>query len=73
MSKKLSECERGYRRWISPNNPNFNPVFTNCNVCGRTLIREDELAVGACAICMNEERPKRKAKAGRVNKGKYEN
>lgn len=33
------------------------PVFRNCNVCGRELARDDELAVGACAICMNEEVP----------------
>jgi hypothetical protein len=25
-----------------------------CNVCGRTLIRDDEKAIGACAVCMNE-------------------
>ncbi len=30
-------------------------VFRNCNVCGRSLVREDELAVGVCAICANEE------------------
>jgi len=29
-------------------------VFSNCNVCGRTLIRDDELAIGCCAVCANE-------------------
>lgn len=33
------------------------PVFTHCNVCGRGLVRADELAVGMCAICANEEMP----------------
>jgi hypothetical protein len=33
----------------------FKPVFTTCNVCGRTLVRKDELAAGMCAICANEE------------------
>lgn len=33
----------------------MTPVFQNCNVCGRGLIRNDELAVGMCAICANEE------------------
>jgi hypothetical protein len=32
-------------------------IFKNCNVCGRELVREDELAVGMCAICANEEIP----------------
>lgn len=31
------------------------PVFSHCNVCGRGLVRADELAVGMCAICANEE------------------
>lgn len=31
------------------------PVFTNCNVCGRELMRSDEEAIGMCAICANEE------------------
>ncbi len=25
-----------------------------CNVCGRELMRSDEKAIGACAVCMNE-------------------
>jgi hypothetical protein len=29
-------------------------IFRNCNVCGRTLLREDEFAAGVCAICANE-------------------
>jgi hypothetical protein len=54
MSRKKSECEKGYERWISPfRKP--EPVFKNCNVCGRTLIHEDELAVGMCAVCANEQ------------------
>lgn len=52
--EKLSECEKGYRRWISPSNRPKH-VFSNCNVCGRELVREDEFAVGMCAICANEE------------------
>jgi hypothetical protein len=44
------------------------PVFSNCNVCGRELMRDDELAVGMCAICANETvevltKPKRKTEA----------
>lgn len=31
------------------------PIFRNCNVCGRGLVRADELATGMCAICANEE------------------
>lgn len=30
-------------------------IYNNCNACGRTLIRDDELAIGACAICANEK------------------
>lgn len=30
-------------------------VFKNCNVCGRELMREDELGMGCCAVCSNEE------------------
>lgn len=30
-------------------------VFKNCNVCGRELKRQDELAAGMCAVCANEE------------------
>lgn len=33
----------------------MKPVFTDCNVCGRELIRDDELAIGCCAVCSNEE------------------
>lgn len=33
------------------------PIFQNCNVCGRELVRGDEYAVGMCAICANEEIP----------------
>lgn len=32
-------------------------IFKNCNVCGRQLVRQDELAIGMCAICANEEVP----------------
>lgn len=32
-----------------------NPVFKNCNVCGRELMRADEFAAGMCAVCANEE------------------
>lgn len=42
------------------------PVFRNCNVCGRELILEEELAVGACGICMEEQvpvKPKKKTEA----------
>ena len=30
-------------------------VFSNCNVCGRALARDDEFEIGMCAICANEE------------------
>lgn len=30
------------------------PVFSNCNVCGRELIRQDEFACGMCMFCANE-------------------
>lgn len=32
-------------------------VFKNCNVCGRELLRDDELDVGCCSECFNEEEP----------------
>jgi hypothetical protein len=32
-----------------------DPVFTKCNVCGRELVRQDELKAGVCAVCANEE------------------
>lgn len=32
-------------------------VYSHCNVCGRELIFQDELAIGMCAICGNEEEP----------------
>lgn len=35
----------------------MKPIFSNCNVCGRQLVRDDELSVGMCAICANEEEP----------------
>lgn len=30
------------------------PVFLNCNVCGRGLVRDDELKIGMCVVCANE-------------------
>ncbi len=36
---------------------NMKPIFKNCNVCGRGLVRDDELSCGMCAICANEEIP----------------
>lgn len=33
------------------------PIFTRCNVCGRELVRNDEFAIGMCAVCANEETP----------------
>jgi len=30
-------------------------VFSSCNVCGRSLVRSDELSIGMCAVCANEE------------------
>jgi len=36
------------------------PIFRNCNVCGRELIREDEFQIGMCAICANEPMPKKR-------------
>lgn len=35
----------------------MKPIFTTCNVCGRELVRQDELAVGMCAVCANETIP----------------
>lgn len=29
-------------------------IFSRCNVCGRELVRDDEFAIGMCAICANE-------------------
>lgn len=34
----------------------MNPVvFKKCNNCGRELVRADELSIGMCAVCANEE------------------
>jgi hypothetical protein len=41
--------------------PKKEPIFKNCNVCGRGLMRADEFAIGMCAVCANEyedENPK---------------
>lgn len=35
-------------------NEESDPI-ERCNVCGRELLRSDEKAIGACAVCMNEE------------------
>lgn len=43
-----------YSFWDQSSKPD-EPVFRHCNVCGRELKRKDELAVGMCAICANEE------------------
>jgi len=33
----------------------IDPVFNDCQVCGRELRYEDEAKAGMCEICANEE------------------
>lgn len=35
-------------------NPEFDPIFTNCNVCGRKLHYEIECEMGLCLKCSEE-------------------
>lgn len=65
MSKPSTICEycgRPWRRYICPScaatrRVDKEPIFKNCNVCGRELQEKAEFAVGACAVCMSEGGP----------------
>jgi len=44
--------------WVAKSKPKGEtykyPVFTNCNVCGRSLMGDSEFAMGMCTGCANE-------------------
>lgn len=40
--------------WEEGQSAETKKVFTNCNVCGRQLMDEEEFQIGMCLICASE-------------------